>query len=274
VLEKPKIGEILLAARVIDEAQLKAALADQKRWGGRLGIGLIKLGFLSERDLVRGLASQLELPIADLEGKRIPSAVLELVPFEFAEQFTCLPLFVKEDLGIATLYLGMDDPLNLDVIDNLSFRIGMPVRAVVVAPSELNEGIDRFYRDLADNHSYRKVQAANKAEAPPASRDRLFDQQMDELAVTTRAVDEEPKAAAVPISKTSASVANPIIASTFPNNTRVSTCVRYARMKSSSLIVPLAMRNCPNHSWGLLLPDEMTSPSSNQMSFRTLRSGS
>ncbi len=208
MFEKPKIGEILLQAGVIDAMQLKAALGEQTRWGGRLGIALIKLGFLSERDLVRGLASQLELPIADLEGKRIPRAVLELVPAAFAEEFTCLPLFVKEELGIETLFLGMDDPLNLDVLDDLSFRIGMPVRPVVVAPSELNEGIDRFYRELVDPNTFVKPHAGLPQEDEPASRDNQLETTLVDVAVTGQAPAPVRDRPGVPTSSTFAGAAN------------------------------------------------------------------
>ena len=91
--EEPRLGEILLLAGVIDEYQLASALAEQARWGHRLGVTLIKLGFVEERDLVRGLAHQLNLPVAGLEGKSISPEVLAYVPREVAEKTMTLPLF-------------------------------------------------------------------------------------------------------------------------------------------------------------------------------------
>jgi type IV pilus assembly protein PilB len=141
-----KLGEILVEAGVIDQFQLRSALGEQQRWGGRLGITLIKLGFLDERDLVRALAGQLDLPVARLEGKRIQQEVLDLVPLEVAEQAMCLPLFVRDDAaGQRTLYLGMEDPCDLQVMDELRFRTGLVVKPVLMGPSEICEGIDRFY---------------------------------------------------------------------------------------------------------------------------------
>lgn len=145
--QRPKLGEIVMRAGIIDSLQLDAALGDQKKWGGRLGTTLIKLGFLTEADLVRALASQLDLPVASLDGKRIPKSVLALVPYDYADDHTCLPLFIKQEGGQDTLYLATDDPCNLDVLDDLAFRTGLVVKPVVVAASEICEGIDRFYRD-------------------------------------------------------------------------------------------------------------------------------
>lgn len=143
--QRPKVGEILVRAGVIDNQQLRAALGEQTRWGGHLGSTLIKLGFVEEKDLVRALASQLDLPMATLEGKRIPSEVLALVPREVADRERVLPLFVKREGGRVSLFVGIEDPGNLEAFDDLAFRTGMLIKPVMVAPSELFEAIDRCY---------------------------------------------------------------------------------------------------------------------------------
>lgn len=142
---RKKLGELLVESGVIDDFQLRSALGEQKRWGRRLGITLIKMGFLEEAELVRALATQLDLPVAHLAGKRIHQEVLDLVSPELAEKHMCLPLFVKEEGGVQTLYVGLEDPCDLTAIDDLTFRTDMRVKPVLVGPSELCEAIDRFY---------------------------------------------------------------------------------------------------------------------------------
>lgn len=143
--QRPKVGEILIEAGVIDEMQLRAALGDQLNWGGRLGVTLVKMGLVEESDLVRALAQQLQIPVVTLEGKRVQQEVLDLVPGEFAEKHSCVPLFLRDENDIKTLFIGMDDPGNLAAIDELSFRTGLSVQPVLVSPSELCEAVDRFY---------------------------------------------------------------------------------------------------------------------------------
>ncbi|HEB88775.1 MAG TPA: hypothetical protein ENI85_04320, partial [Deltaproteobacteria bacterium] len=141
----PRIGEILVEAGVIDEMQLAAALGEQARWGRRLGVTLIKMGMVEEGHLVRALAKQLDLPVASLAGKRIADDVIALVPAKVATEHGVVPLFVKREGRTSQLYLGMEDPSNLAVLDDLSFRTGMEVHPVMVGPTELGQAIDRYY---------------------------------------------------------------------------------------------------------------------------------
>lgn len=143
--EKPRIGEILVQAGVIDEMQLSSALGEQARWGRRLGVTLIKMGMVEEGHLVRALATQLDLPVASLTGKRIADDVIALVPTRVASEHGVIPLFVKKQGRTTQLFLGMEDPSNLAVLDDLGFRTGMEIHPVMVGPSELGEAVDRYY---------------------------------------------------------------------------------------------------------------------------------
>lgn len=140
-----KIGELLLEAGLIDEFQLQTALGEQRRWGGRLGTALVKLGFVEEPVLMRFLARRLDLPLVQLGAKRPAPEVLELVPAELAEKYHCLPLFQRRELGRNVLHVAMEDPTDLQALDDLSFRIGIPMRPVLVAPTELREALKRLY---------------------------------------------------------------------------------------------------------------------------------
>src|SRR5438477_557874 len=86
-----KIGDLLVKAGVITELQLKAALAEQGQWGGKLGDILVRMEFLTEEVLVRALSKQTGIPRADLAGEG-DKAALALVPPEVAEEFGVVPL--------------------------------------------------------------------------------------------------------------------------------------------------------------------------------------
>jgi type IV pilus assembly protein PilB len=137
---------MLLGEGLIDAMQLRSALGEQRRWGWRLGMTLVHMGFIDEDRLVGALSRQFRMPLARLEGKRIHRNALDLVPEELAERFHCVPLFLREEGATKTLFLGMEDPSDLAVIDDLRFRTGIEIVPILVAPSEREAAIERHYR--------------------------------------------------------------------------------------------------------------------------------
>jgi type IV pilus assembly protein PilB len=160
-----KLGEMLLAKGLIKEEDLASALEEQRRWGKRLGMTLVLMGVLEEETLVRTLAAQLKLPVARIRGKRVNAEVIELVPVELAEKHRCLPLFVKEQGGSRELFLAMEDPSDLEAQGELGFRIGFRIRPVLVAPTELEDALQRHYHWTALMGS---PGPADPPEPPPA----------------------------------------------------------------------------------------------------------
>jgi hypothetical protein len=149
--DKPKIGELLVAEGLIDEFQLTAALREQNQWGRRLGETLVRMEFVAESALVQVLCRALGCPGVSLTGKTIEQEVLDLVPTEVAEKNRCLPLFRSREAGHEILHVGMDNPDDLAVIDELSFRTGLRVRPVVVGPVQLGDALRRFYGGMNES---------------------------------------------------------------------------------------------------------------------------
>jgi general secretion pathway protein E len=67
---QPRLGEMLIQADFVSEQDIQRALEFQSRFGGELGSVLIRMGALSEDNLLIILSQQLHLPI--LDGKNLP----------------------------------------------------------------------------------------------------------------------------------------------------------------------------------------------------------
>ncbi|MAE93927.1 MAG: hypothetical protein CL910_04645 [Deltaproteobacteria bacterium] len=146
-----KIGEVLMAAGLISETQLSAALGEQARWGNRLGETLVQLGFLAEASLIRVLSERTGFPGVDLQGRTIAPDVLALIPAEIAQKHTCLPVEMEQVGGQDILYVAMEDPSNLIAVDDLTFRTGCSVKAWLAGPLQLRRAISLCY-DGIDMH--------------------------------------------------------------------------------------------------------------------------
>jgi len=73
---QPRLGEMLIQAGFVSELEVQRALEFQARFGGELGSVLIRMGALSEDNLLGVLCEQLKLPL--LESKQLP---LDARPF-------------------------------------------------------------------------------------------------------------------------------------------------------------------------------------------------
>lgn len=117
---KKRLGDVLVDAKLVTQAQVAEALAYQKVHGGRLGSALCTLGYLSERDLESSLGKQLGLEVCDVESINPAAEVLRAVPESMVRKYEVIPLGVKGK----TLILGMTDPSNVTAIDEIKFGSG------------------------------------------------------------------------------------------------------------------------------------------------------
>src|SRR5207302_11413881 len=90
-----RIGDLLVKAGVITELQLKAALAEQQQWGGKLGGILVRMGFCSEEAKIGRASWRAGMVRAEVGGEA-DKAALEVVPADTAEEFGQVPIGLKD----------------------------------------------------------------------------------------------------------------------------------------------------------------------------------
>ena len=132
---------MLVEAGVITETNLRAALNEQRRWGGTLGRQLVEMKMISEAELVRVLSMQLNLPSVDLDTIEIAQAVLDLVPADLAAENNIVP-FAQQ---MKFLDVAMADPTNLGIVDELRIRTRLNIRPYLAGPRMLERALAKFY---------------------------------------------------------------------------------------------------------------------------------
>ncbi|WP_224248596.1 protein kinase domain-containing protein [Hyalangium gracile] len=139
------LGELLLAAGKLTEAQLRGMLERQRREGGKLGERLVAEGLVTDEELVAAIGEQLGIPfIAEhqLRTLPVPTPLLSLLPVEHAERFEAVPLTLQGK----ELFCAMREPQNLERLDELQFRTGYAVRGILASEGAIRRTINRFYR--------------------------------------------------------------------------------------------------------------------------------
>jgi type IV pilus assembly protein PilB len=136
-----RLGTLLLENRILTSEQLEQARKQQKSSGETLDTSLVKLGLMSEGDLLTVLSRIYDMPAVDLSNFDVDKASVDLLPSDVATKFGAVPI---RKVG-RTLTLAMADPLNLYAIDDIKFIVGLEVQPVVAAESAIKKTIDRFY---------------------------------------------------------------------------------------------------------------------------------
>ena len=129
--KRKKLGEILYRSGIVDKPTLIKAMRKAKSRNKRLGETLVDMGILSEDIVTKAIAKQFGLQYIDLDEADISQATLDLIPEELVRKHFVLPL-EKED-GILKLIIS--DPLDLDLLDLLRFRLNTELECCLASPS-------------------------------------------------------------------------------------------------------------------------------------------
>ena len=136
-----RIGELLVADKVITQTQLQQTLAYQKVHGGRLASCLVALNFVSEHTVAKALARHYGVPAIDLNTAEVDIAAIKLVSLDIARKHLAVPIGIKGSV----LTVAIADPNNLAALDELRFLTGHSVKVVVAPYSQIQSSIETLY---------------------------------------------------------------------------------------------------------------------------------
>jgi type IV pilus assembly protein PilB len=138
---KHDVGTKLLEARLINEDDLRRAHEIEKGEGGSLTTALVKLGALSEEQLLHFLSEFYGTQGVNLDTVEIDSTVVRMIPADVANKFQVLPV---QRVG-RQLTVAMANPTNFFAIDDIKFITGHEVRVIVATEAQLKRSIDKYY---------------------------------------------------------------------------------------------------------------------------------
>ncbi|HYV44823.1 MAG TPA: hypothetical protein VFA20_08180 [Myxococcaceae bacterium] len=144
-----KLGELLIKANVLQESQLKSALAEQQKWGGKLGDILVRMSLVTEEILIKALSKQLGIQVAALDSiQGIAPHVKAKVPRDKARDLGVIPLQIRDDGK--TLVVAMADPQNVQQLDTLRAVTRCRIIAQLAGRTSLTRAFARFYEGEAE----------------------------------------------------------------------------------------------------------------------------
>src|SRR5215831_13771561 len=145
-MKRPRLGSILVQSGVIDELQLKSAMAYQRQWGMPLARALVEKHLCTLEQVMEALAKQTGHPVIDLDKETLGPKQAHLLTLKVAEQYRVVPLRVEGRRDEA-LVVAMAAPAPLASIDAVQSVSGKKRVIVYLAADEaIRRAIGRIYR--------------------------------------------------------------------------------------------------------------------------------
>ena len=143
--EKMKLGQILLEAELLSVAQLRQALAVQKKRKIKLGQLLVQEGTVRESQLVDLLARQLNIEKYGPDNITIDLELAKILPAEMAYTYQVAPIRKINSL----LTIAMPDPLDINAFDAVVRHTKIEVETVICTEQQLNQLLNSLYGSFA-----------------------------------------------------------------------------------------------------------------------------
>ncbi len=136
---RKKIGEILVGWGVVSQDQVEKAMAVAKAGGKRLGEVLIEQGACKEDQVAKALANQFGMEYVDLGSPGIADKInLKLIPDDLVKKHLVIPMSKNGN----RLTLIIHDPLDLDTLDQLRFRLSVDIDPRLAAKSAIKKYVE------------------------------------------------------------------------------------------------------------------------------------
>lgn len=136
---RKKLGDILVGWGVLTPEQTEQAVKVAKGGGKRLGDTIVELGFAKEDQVAKALANQFGMEFVDLGAGGVSKTIdVKLIPEELVKKHLILPLARNN----GKLSLIIHDPMDLELLDMLRFRLNVEIEPKLAARSQIKKFIE------------------------------------------------------------------------------------------------------------------------------------
>src|SRR5437016_13445743 len=145
--QQKKLGEILVDWGIITTKEVAKALEYAKEKKKRIGEALVEMKLVNEVNVYKALAAQHNMEYIDLDKNSVPPNAVNLIPDELMRKHLILPLGMEGN----KLRVGIHDPLDLEMLDILRFRLNKEVGTSLAPKSRIKQILDELFNTPASN---------------------------------------------------------------------------------------------------------------------------
>jgi type IV pilus assembly protein PilB len=107
---------------------------------------IVKSNLLSEKDLTKLYADEIEMPFVELNAREIKHDVLKLLPERIARQYNVV-VFDVDDKG--TKLVAMEDPDDIQALNFLQKQLGTNIKVNITTTSLLQAALDQYRGNIS-----------------------------------------------------------------------------------------------------------------------------
>ncbi|HSX15944.1 MAG TPA: GspE/PulE family protein [Candidatus Saccharimonadales bacterium] len=135
------VEKLLAATGKFSEDQLKTLREQEKNDKKPLQDVVVATNTLSEKDLTKLYAEEIDVPFVELNVKELHKDILKLIPERVAKQYRAVAFDVDES---GVVLVAMEDPDDVPAISFLQKQLGQPLRVHLATATTVQAALDQY----------------------------------------------------------------------------------------------------------------------------------
>ena len=189
IKEEKKLEDVLVQLKLLSKEQLELVKLESARNGKTMTQVVLDMNLLSEENLTKARAISLGVPYVDLSGVHVDPNILKNLSKDLAKKYLAVPFAFSN----GSLNIAMTDPNNVQVIEFIEKKSGLPVLPYLASEKGIRQIIDQ-YQDISSEVK-EALKSINENETPTGTTPSIDIKKLDEVenlvqdAPVTRAVN-------------------------------------------------------------------------------------
>ncbi len=164
------VEQLLIASKKIKKEDVGRLQEQVKAEKKPLQDIAIASNLISESDLTKLYADEIEIPFIDLNPKELDREIMKQIPERIARKYNVVLFQVDED---QTKHLAMEDPDDVQAVDFLQKQIGKNIRVYISTKPNILAGLDQYRGNIGSEITSVLTDNDEDAEAEDVSEEDL-----------------------------------------------------------------------------------------------------
>lgn len=140
------VKDLLVKAKKATADQVKALRDQAGTEKTSLQDLVIKANLITEKDLTKLYAQEIDVPYVDINAQEIKREVLKLIPERIAKQYNVVLFGVEKD---GSKLLAMDDPDDVQAVNFLKKQLGNDIKVYLATKQNITAALDQYKGNIS-----------------------------------------------------------------------------------------------------------------------------